>query len=472
MLFNSLIFAVFLPIVFIGYWIFSKNYKFQNIWLLIASYIFYGWWDWRYLFLIAGCSWVNYIAGNFIYKSDNKLLRRSLLTICCIVCVGALCTFKYFNFFTESFANLFKCIGINWSPWVLNLALPVGISFFTFQALSYTIDIMLGKLKPANNLVEFFVFISFFPQLVAGPIERATNLLPQFQRERHFDFDAATHGLCLMAYGLFKKMVVADTLSQYVDKVYCDPLFYSSLTCIIGAIFFAIQIYCDFSGYSDVARGIARLFGFELMLNFDRPYLSKTFSEFWRRWHISLSSWFKDYVYIPLGGNRVSTLKLLRNLWVVFLLSGLWHGATWTFVFWGALHAVYLTFGVIKMRLFGKSSGENRINNIMSVIFVNIGVIFAWIFFRAGTFEKASIYLKSLFRCKFDTSLMALCAGIGPVQFGFCLIASLLLILSYLCPRDCKFNKISSRFSFTIACIAAIVFIGMPSGGEFIYFRF
>ena len=392
--------------------------------------------------------------------------------LCCTVSLGALGLFKYFDFFTKSFAELFAYFGIRWSPFVLNLALPVGISFFTFQALSYTIDIALGKLKPTKNWVEFFTFISFFPQLVAGPIERASNLLPQFQRERRFDFDKATHGICLMAFGLFKKMVVADTLSQYVDKVWGDPFFYSSVTCIIGTVFFAFQIYCDFSGYSDVARGIAKLFGFELMLNFDSPYLSMSFSEFWRRWHISLSSWFKDYVYIPLGGNRVSFQKVLRNIWIVFLFSGLWHGASWAFVIWGALHAAYLTLGALKNRLCGIRKDCGIVSRIMSVAVVNIGVAFAWIFFRAGTIDRAIGFLKALFRCKFETSLMALCAGLGPVQFGFCIIAASIFVTSVFCPHDCGFKGLRAKYLFTLACVAAIIFIGMPSGGEFIYFRF
>ena len=394
------------------------------------------------------------------------------LGVCCAVSLGTLSVFKYFDFFTTSFAELLACIGIRWSPLVLNLALPVGISFFTFQALSYTIDIAMGKLKPTKDWIEFFAFISFFPQLVAGPIERASNLLPQFQNERRFDFDKATHGICLMAFGLFKKMVVADNLSQYVDKVWSEPFFYSSVTCIIGAVFFAFQIYCDFSGYSDVARGVAKLFGFELMLNFNSPYLSSTFSEFWRRWHISLSSWFKDYVYIPLGGNRVSFPKMLRNIWIVFLLSGLWHGASWAFVAWGALHAVYLTLGVLKSMIFGVRKSADIVSRTISVLIVNAGVVFAWIFFRAGTIDNAAVFLKALFRCRFDTSLMALCAALGPVQFGFCLIAAFLFVSSVFCPRDCGFKSVTAKYIFTLACAAAIIFIGMPSGGEFIYFRF
>ena len=472
MLFNSIPFAIFLPITFALYWMCRSNHRVQNILLLVASYVFYGWWDWRFLFLIAGCSFVNYLSGRFIYQSQSRFVRRLWLTLCCIVSLGTLGVFKYFDFFVSSLAELFSCIGINWTPWVWNLVLPVGISFFTFQALSYTIDITLGKIKPTNSLVEFFTFIAFFPQLVAGPIERACNLLPQFCQERRFNFDAAAHGVCLISFGLFKKMVVADTLGQYVDNVWADPMFYSSVTCIVGAVFFAVQIYCDFSGYSDVARGVAKLFGFELMLNFDSPYLSRSFSAFWRRWHISLSSWFRDYVYIPMGGNRVALVKLLRNLWVVFLLSGLWHGASWAFVAWGAIHALYLSLGVLKNRFCGRNSGDNIWTKVISILIVDVGVVFAWIFFRAGTIEGALGYLKALCRCKWDTSLMAWCAGLGPLQFGFCIVVATLFVLSTFCPRDCGFVTTWAKFVFSILCIVTIVFIGMPSGGEFIYFKF
>ena len=471
MLFNSMTFAAFLAVVFTLYWV-VPNRKFQNVFLLVVSYVFYGWWDWRYLSLIAGCSAVNYAAGALIASRNGKRVQRVCLTIACVVSLGTLAAFKYFNFFVGSFAAMCEQVGIHWTPWVLNLALPVGISFFTFQALSYTIDIALGKLKAADSWIEFFAFISFFPQLVAGPIERASNLLPQFQRNRTFDADVASHGLCLIAYGLFKKMVVADTLSLYVNNAFANPGFYSSVTCVIGAIFFSLQIYCDFSGYSDVARGVAKLFGFELMLNFDRPYLSKSFAEFWRRWHISLSSWFKDYVYIPLGGNRVSFPKMLRNLWIVFLLSGLWHGASWAFVLWGGLHALFITLGSIG-RQQAKSISEMRLlTKIWKILVVDIGVALAWILFRAGSLDKAVAYLKAMFSCNFKTSMMALCAGLGPMTFLFCCGVAALLLLSYLAPRDCRFSTRRGQLGFICLCIAAIVFCGMPSGGEFMYFQF
>ncbi len=472
MLFNSVAFALFLPIVFGVYWALCRNLKWQNRWLLLASYVFYGWWDWRYLFLIAGCSLVNFVAGWVIAETDKQWVRRLALTVCCVVCLSVLVVFKYYNFFVESFAALFSLVGIHWNPMVLQILLPVGISFFTFQALSYTIDIFLGKLRATCNWVDFFLFISFFPQLVAGPIERATNLLPQVQRSRRIVTEDILQGITLMVYGLFKKMVVADTLSLYVDQAFHHCLLYSTLTCILGAFFFSIQIYCDFSGYSDVARGVARLFGFELMLNFNRPYLARNFTDFWRRWHISLSTWFKDYVYIPLGGNRVSSVKCLRNLWVVFLLSGLWHGASWTYVIWGVLHACYQTLAWVKNRVFSFVPSQRWWAMLGQVLFVNVGVIFAWIFFRAKDWAQLTDYLSVLFSGKFETTLMGLCAGTGPMAFLFCWLAIGLLGLSYLTPVDCRIRSTWGKLLFCSIGIAAIVFLGRPSGDEFIYFQF
>lgn len=441
------------------------------MWLLVASYVFYGWWDWRFLFLIAGCSAVNFWAGGFIASTDVKWKRRAALSVCVTVCVGALCVFKYCNFFAENLCAIF-----GWNPQSLTfkIVLPVGISFFTFQALSYTIDIALGKLVPTKSWIEFFTFIAFFPQLVAGPIERAANLLPQFQRNRCFEYDAAMHGLCLMAYGLFKKMVVADTLALYVDKVFYMPELYSSVTCILGALFFTIQIYCDFSGYSDVARGVARLFGFELMVNFNRPYLSKSFGEFWRNWHISLSTWFRDYVYIPLGGSRVTLVKWIQNIIVVFLLSGLWHGAAWTFVIWGGLHGIFLVLEGLwkRLHLLPRNRELSRAGVILRVIWVDVCVAVAWIFFRAGSFEGLSRYMKTLFACNFKTSSMVLFAAMGPMTFAFCLVSVALLVVSYMFPRDCRFATNRAKCLYVLGCMSAIVLFAGPSGGEFIYFQF
>lgn len=466
MLFNSLIFFIFLPIVFGGYWL-LKERKWQNVWLLLASYVFYGWWDWRFLFLIAACSGINFWAGQYIAKTEESWKRRIALSACVAVCIGALCAFKYYNFFAESLCAMF-----GWDPTSITfrIVLPVGISFFTFQALSYTIDIALGKLKPTKSWVEFFTFIAFFPQLVAGPIERASNLLPQFQKDRRFDFNAAAHGLSLMAYGLFKKMVVADTLASYIDVVYLHPNAYPSLTCIIAAVFFSIQIYCDFSGYSDVARGVARLFGFELMVNFNRPYLSTSVGDFWRNWHISLSTWFKDYVYIPLGGNRVTMVKWIRNTMIVFLLSGLWHGAAWTFVAWGALHGIFLVVEGLMRRI--HKQAEGLFARVLGIVTTDILVCLAWIFFRARSFEDARSVFAAIFTSCTDLTTTRLFATLGPVSFLFSLIAIGLLFLSYATPRDCRFKTLRSHWLFTVVCIAAILIFGAPVGGEFIYFQF
>lgn len=471
MLFNSFDFLLFVAIVFSAYWLAAKSIRIQNLIILLSSYVFYGWWNWRFLFLIAGCSGVNFVGALLIEKAKHRLSRRIILGTCCALSLGIVCIYKYYNFFAENLTALMNMIGLHPDFVTLHLVLPIGISFFTFQALSYTIDVSFGKMRATRNMVDFFAFISFFPQLVAGPIERATNLLPQFTRQRKFSYETAMDGLCLIAYGLAKKMVVADTLAMYVDKAYTTPGFFSSVTCIIAAVFFAIQIYCDFSGYSDAARGIAKLFGFELMVNFNRPYISSSFAEFWRRWHISLSSWFKDYVYIPLGGNRVSIVLLIRNLWVVFLLSGLWHGASWTFIGWGAIHAAFLTLGSVR-RKFGWVMKDCRLTRLASIAIVNIGVVFAWILFRAGSFECARSFFEALFACKMKTSLMALCASIGPISFLFCLVVATLFCITHLIPDDCKFMRNRSKVSFVVACIATIVFFGMPAGGEFIYFQF
>lgn len=469
MLFNSFTFMLFLPIVLIGYWLCRNSYKMQNLWLLIASYVFYAWWDWRCLFLIVGVSLVNYLAGLVIGGNEMRGWKeKGALSVCCVVCLGILGVFKYYNFFIGSLSVLMPCF----DSLAMKIVLPVGISFFTFQALSYTIDVYRGKLKPTRDVVAMLAFISFFPQLVAGPIERATNLLPQFLRPRKVDPDEVLHGICLAVYGLFKKMVVADTLAPYVDRAFDNCLMYSSVTCLLGAFFFSIQIYCDFSGYSDVARGVAKFFGFELMLNFDRPYLSRSIAEFWRRWHISLSTWFKDYVYIPLGGNRVGNFKFLRNVWVVFLLSGLWHGANWTFVIWGALHALYQTAGWLKARVFGNGASVGKWRVVCDIVLVDICVAFAWIFFRAKDFSELSNYMKVMFTGGFETTLMALCAGQGPMAFLYCWIAVGLLVAGYLTPRDCRFKSVWGKTLFASACLLAIVFFGRPSGGEFIYFQF
>ncbi len=334
MIFSSVEFMVFLPVAFALYWVLRRQVRWQNLLVVVASYIFYGWWDWRFLLLIAFTSACSYFSGLII---NGGRWRKTALWGNIIINLAILGLFKYYDFFAVEFARLF---GLSADSVTLNLILPVGISFYTFQALSYSIDIYRNKMEPTRDVVAFFAYVSFFPQLVAGPIERATNLLPQFQRQRQFDYSMAVDGVRQMLWGFFKKVVVADNCAVFVDKIWADIGSQSSLNLAMAAVLFSLQIYCDFSGYSDIAIGTAKLFGIKLMRNFKVPYFSRDIAEFWRRWHISLTTWFRDYVYIPLGGSRVSKAKVIRNTFIIFLVSGFWHGANWTFLAWGAFHAV------------------------------------------------------------------------------------------------------------------------------------
>lgn len=368
MLFNSIEFAVFLPIVFLLYWfVFDyalrrcKHQLFlQNLFIVVASYIFYGWWNWRFLILIAFTTLCSFLSGIGIERAQSPRMRKAVMTVNIIINLAILGTYKYYDFFVRSFAELFGCQA---DSLLLHLILPVGISFYTFQALSYSIDVYRRQIQPTHDLVAFTAFLSFFPQLVAGPIERATNLLPQFLQKRHFDYTQAVDGMRQILWGLFKKIVVADNCATYVDTVFADYAAYSGSTLLLAAVLFSIQIYGDFSGYSDIAIGTAKLFGIRLMRNFNVPYFSRDIAEFWRRWHISLTTWFRDYVYIPLGGSRPAVpdrirhreaykkAVIIRNTFIIFLLSGFWHGANWTFIAWGAYHA----FLFLPLILLGKN---------------------------------------------------------------------------------------------------------------------
>lgn len=375
--------------------------------------------------------------------------------------VAVLGVFKYYNFFVNTITDN--------QEFHLNLILPLGISFYTFMCVGYLVDVYKGRVAVGSWLTAL-TSLSFFPQIIAGPIGRMPQMFPQFSVERKFNYAQAMDGVAMIAYGLFKKMVVADLLALYVNFAFKNYELYSSVTCFIGMIFYTIQIYCDFSGYSDCAIGVGKLFGINLMQNFDRPYLSKSFGEFWHRWHISLSTWFRDYVYIPLGGSRCILPRVILNTWIVFLLSGLWHGAAWTFVFWGALHALYLTFGILKKRFAIFTSAST-----LNIIPVFIGVAFAWIFFRAGSWSVATGYIGKMFAGDFKTSLMALCAGQGPVAFVFFVVACALLVGAdlVLIPRlNTTRRPLTLRAVLIVLSIAAIVFMGLPSGGEFIYAQF
>jgi len=350
MLFNSIEFLLFLPLTFALYWAFKDKFTAQNFLLLVFSYIFYGWWDVRFLSLIIFSSAVDFTLGIQISKSSNDRKRKLLLGLSLVTNLGLLGFFKYYNFFLESFIGAFESINIHLHATTLKIILPVGISFYTFQTLSYTIDIYRKKFIPTRNVIAFFAFVSFFPQLVAGPIERASTLLPQFFKKRSFNYAFAADGMRQMLWGFFKKMVVADNCAQIVDTIFKNPEVYNGPTLWVAIILFSFQIYCDFSGYSDIAIGTAKLFGFDLMTNFKVPYFARDIGEFWRRWHISLTTWFRDYVYIPLGGSRGTIRKTLINVIIVFVVSGFWHGANWTFIFWGFLNAVlFLPLIVFKL---------------------------------------------------------------------------------------------------------------------------
>lgn len=485
MLFNSIDFAIFLPIAFILYWfVTKKSLKLQNILIVAASYLFYGWWDWRFLSLILFSTLVDYSVGRKLRNEENQLKRKVLLWTSILVNLGFLGFFKYYNFFLDNFKVAFSFFGQDIQTNSLNIILPVGISFYTFQTLSYSIDVYKRKVEPTKDFIAFSAFVSFFPQLVAGPIERATHLLPQFYNKRKFSFLNIQFGFIRILYGLFKKVVIADNLSNAVNLVYNNPESFGGIHYIVATIFFAFQIYCDFSGYSDIAIGTARIFGFKLMENFRMPYLSKSIGEFWKRWHISLSTWFRNYVYIPLGGNRVSKSKTLRNIFIVFIVSGFWHGAKWTFVVWGAIHGVIL----IAENLIGlqdkiqKSKYHSALISI-KVILIFFIVCFAWIFFRSNSMNDA-IYMTSRL---FDFSLplakelrgMTTYLGLPLWKFvGYFALIGVLFIQDYLIEN----NKLSEiiiirmhpilRWSVYTFIILTILLFGSFEVEQFVYFQF
>lgn len=403
MLFNSLAFLIFLPVMFIMYWSFKGSQKIQNILILVGSYIFYGWWDYRFLGLLALSTVVDYLIGLALNNKKEKRIRKALVILSLLTNLGILAFFKYFNFFLESWVEAWEGVGVNFNLSSLYIILPVGISFYTFQTLSYTIDIYRGKIKATRNLINFAAFVSFFPQLVAGPIERAANLLPQFTRNKIFNPEQAISGIHLILWGLFKKLVVADNCAIYVDSIFDNYDSLNSTTLLLGAFYFSFQIYADFSGYTDIAIGVARLFGFDLMRNFNYPYFSRNIGEFWRRWHISLSTWFRDYVYIPLGGSRVSLWLRIRNVSIVFILSGLWHGANWTFIIWGAIHAIFfiplLLTKTNRKYLHPTSSSLYfpSMRELLQIFGTFSLVTFAWIFFRSENVSSALEYIKRIF---------------------------------------------------------------------------
>ncbi len=477
MIFNSVDFGIFFPLVFVIYYIFfSQNSKPRNIYLIAVSYLFYGWWDWRFLSLIILSSIADFITGQLIFKSNHERNRKYLLIFSLCLNLGLLGFFKYFNFFVSSFVDAFSLFGQAPNISTLNIILPVGISFYTFQTLSYTLDIYYKKLKPTDDVFAFFAFVSFFPQLVAGPIERAKHLLPQFFNLRPITYDLLRSGLFLMAWGFFKKMVIADRLAVFVDSVYGDIGSVDGLTAFVAIIFFAFQLYIDFSAYSDIAIGSARMLGFNLSTNFRRPYLSKSFSDFWQRWHISLSSWFRDYVYIPLGGNRTSKPKYIKNILIVFVLSGLWHGASWNFVIWGGINAVF----ILTLDRFLKNENKAFVKRILTSLLISMLWAMSLVFFRAKTFNDA-LYMFS--KIGSDSKDILYNYGLNELEFSFAiklLVGYMLFeILQEIYTKIYEwFYSLNFFFRWTVytCLIGAIIFYGSYGVGlndnKFIYFQF
>lgn len=408
MLFNSINFALFLPLIFILYWfVFSKNLKSQNVLLLVASYFFYACWDWRFLFLLLFSTYLDYFTGLKMADSVTARAKKFWFWISISINLGILGLFKYYNFFITSFTDAMHQIGIEADPWTVKLILPIGISFYTFHGLSYVIDIYNDKIKAEKDFIDYSVFVSFFPLLIAGPIERATHLLPQIKKNRVFEYHNAVDGLKQILWGLFKKVVIADRCAFFANMIFNNSTEYSGIMLVIGAVFFAFQIYCDFSGYSDIALGVARLFGIELLQNFSFPYFSRDIAEFWRRWHISLSSWFRDYLYIPLGGSRGSIWLKIRNTFIIFLVSGFWHGANWTFIAWGFLNALYIMPSIIfktnrnNLDVVAKGRTFPSVKELLLMSITFSLAVFAWIFFRAENITHALSYINGFFRPSF-----------------------------------------------------------------------
>ncbi len=474
MLFNSLEFPIFLAFVAILYWMVpSDRLRTRNLLLLVSSYVFYGWWDWRFLSLIFLSSFVDYFVGLQI-PGSTRARKRFLLGCSLMMNLGALGVFKYFNFFVDSFAVVLESMGFRANLPTLQIILPVGISFYTFQTLSYTIDIYREKLEPTKDIIAFFAFVSFFPQLVAGPIERAKSLLPQFSVQHKFDIKSATDGVRQMLWGMFKKVVIADNLSQMVEASFTGYPSMSGLGAFIGVYLFAFQIYCDFSGYSDIAIGTARLFGFRLMRNFAYPYFSRDIGEFWRRWPISLSSWFRDYVFIPLGGSRVSKVHRIWNIIITFTVSGFWHGANWTFVLWGLLNGLYYIplMLINRQKQHTDTVAEGRllpsIREAIAILATFCMVLFAWVFFRAQNLSHAFSYIGHIFSHSWLSGL----------EYESGIAWTLLLVVIEWISRkkqhgfDLSGLHVTVRWSLYIALSMLILLFGNFNQSEFIYFQF
>ena len=477
MFFNSLTFAIFLPIVFVLYWfVFSKTKSTQNAFLVVVSYYFYSCWDFRFLFLLLFSTLLCYYTGIQIEKNTQEHKRKFWFWLSIIFNLGFLAIFKYYNFFAVSFSEALNNVGIHSSPLLLNVILPVGISFYTFHGLSYVIDIYYKRIQSEKNVIDYALFVSYFPLLVAGPIERATHLLPQVKIKRSFDFEKAKEGIYQIIWGLVKKVVIADTCATYANAIFDNYTSMNSLSLILGAIYFAFQIYGDFSGYSDMALGMSKLFGLDLLRNFNYPYFSRDIAEFWRRWHISLSSWFRDYLYIPLGGSRGSKLKQVRNVFIIFVVSGFWHGANWTFLAWGFINALYFLPSLLlgtnrnNMETAELHWDKNSIKTFFDILATFLMSCLAWIFFRANTISIAFDYIRRIFTEQ---------------SFSFQYLVNerysnelLLMVLAFVIVEwnsRYKIEPISGKYSRLkmALCLLAIIALGTYSDyKEFIYFQF
>ncbi len=475
MIFNSLTFLVFAAI-FVPVYFLLKG-RARLLWSLAGSYIFYGWWDWRFLSLIIISTTADFILGRVIGEQEEQKKRKRLLWLSVVLNLGFLGFFKYFNFFTDSFVALLEGFGLHPGVHTLNIILPVGISFYTFQSMSYTIDIYRRQLEPEPDFFRFATFVAFWPQLVAGPIVRASDFLPQFKNDRSWDWNRFASGMTQVMWGFFKKVAVADSLAPFVDQVWAEPMSFTSINLWIAVVFYSFQIYCDFSGYSDIAIGSARILGFTFPENFRTPYFSQNFSEFWRRWHISLSSWLRDYLYIPLGGNRGGKFNMYRNNMLTMLLGGLWHGANWTFVFWGFLHGFYL----IVQRLLGKPFGALMKNLSFPKALkagVNIALVYAftnlaWIFFRSPSFNIATDVITNM--AGFESFNFVSVMNKFIVMKGFLLIAMLLSV--EISDLKIQWSGVAMRSpAFRVASFATlfwlILFFGTFGSNAFIYFQF
>jgi D-alanyl-lipoteichoic acid acyltransferase DltB (MBOAT superfamily) len=482
MLFNSIDFAIFLPVVFFIYWfLLHKQHNWQNLFMVVASYVFYGWWDWRFLSLILFSTLIDYLCGRGLASEENPLRRKLYLLASIVINLGFLGFFKYYNFFLDNFQTAFTFFGQDISLRGLNIILPVGISFYTFQTLSYTIDVYRRKLEPTSDFIAFAAYVSFFPQLVAGPIERATNLLPQFYHNRIFDYNQAVDGMRQILWGLFKKIVIADNCARYANLIFNNSGDYGGSTLLLGVLFFTFQIYGDFSGYSDIAIGTSRLFGFNLMRNFAFPYFSRDIAEFWRRWHISLSTWFRDYLYIPLGGSRNGKAAGIRNTFIIFAISGFWHGANWTFIVWGLLNALYFLPLLLLNRnrqnldtiAAGKLWPSLREFGGMALTF---GLtVFAWIFFRAANLTQAGQIISEIFSASFFTAPALL--SDGKVLITIILVIAF-VIMEWL-GREEEYAMARIGFGWPRyrrwAMYYAVILVSLYFAGEpqqFIYFQF